>query len=312
MPRPVWRGQIAFGLVQVPVALYSAEQRTDLRFRMLDSRNLARVRYERVNEETGEEVPWSEIIKGFEYDSGSYVPLDDEDFRRAAPESSKAIELEAFVPRGAVGCEWYDKPYYLTPDKGGHKGYLLLRETLRRTDRIGIARVVIRTREHLAALIPSGDMLLLDLLRFTDELRDPAELDLPRGDLDDYGIKPREVDMAAQLVEAMSTDWRPQDYRDEYRARLLEWIQEKVQAHGEALPEPPAPGQEGAEVIDMMDLLKRSLDHPPGPAEAPGTRRSAASRAAGRSGKAPAAKRREATKTRRARTGPGKGRRSSG
>lgn len=259
--RPVWKGQISFGLVNIPITLYSAEIRSDLQFRMLDSRNHARVRYERVNEETGEEVPWNEIVKGFEQDEGSYVLLSDEDFKQVKPESSRTIELEQFVDAKAVDYVYFEKPYYLVPGRRGEKGYVLLRETLRRAGKIGIARVVIRAREYLAALLPEGDALVLDLMRYPQELRAPEEFELPTGELSSYKVSDREIKMAEQLVESMSDEWKPQDFRDEYRERLLDYIELKARegavAPREAEAEAP---RESAEVIDLMELLKRSVE----------------------------------------------------
>lgn len=260
--RPVWKGHISFGLVNIPITLYSAEKRVDLQFRMLDSRNNARVRYERVNEETGEEVPWNEIVKGYEYEDGAYVLLTDEDFKQVKPEATQTIELEQFVDAKAVDYVYFDKPYYLVPGRKGEKGYVLLREALRRSGKIGIARVVIRAREYLAALLPEGDALVLDLMRFHQELRQPEELELPREDPVVYKISDREIAMAEQLVESMSADWDPSRFRDEYRERLLEYIDEKAREPGKVaakageVPEPVAT----AEIIDLMELLKKSVE----------------------------------------------------
>src|SRR5690606_16819359 len=154
MPRPIWTGTLSFGLLNVPVSLMTGERKVDLSFRMLDSRNNARVRYERVNAETGEEVPWKEIVKAFEYDKGNYVVIEEEDLKAAAPEGTESVEVETFVDADAIGVEYYEKPYVLVPGKKAEKGYVLLREVLRDTNRIGIARVVIRTREYLAAVMP--------------------------------------------------------------------------------------------------------------------------------------------------------------
>lgn len=281
MSRPVWKGHITFGLVSVPITLYSAEQRTDIQFRMLDSRNQARVRYERVNAETGEEVPWDEIVKGFEYDEGSYVLLSKEDFKEVAPESSQSIELEQFVEGKAVDYVYFDKPYYLVPGKKGEKGYVLLRETLRRTGKVGIARVVIRSRQYLAALLAEGDALILDLMRFQQELRQPEEFALPRGELADYKVTEREVKMAEQLVESMTDEWHPEQFNDEYRERLMAFIEAKVREQsggkkrgkGKTKPEPELGG---ADVIDMMELLKQSVEKQGGARKPPAKRKPAA------------------------------------
>jgi DNA end-binding protein Ku len=284
MARPVWKGHISFGLVSIPVVLYSGEQRSDLHFNLLDSRDHARVRYERVNEVTGEEVPWDRIVKGYEYEDGEYVILEDEDFQRADVEASKTVEIGGFVPADQIVATFYDKPYYLVPDRKGEKGYVLLREALREEGQVGIARVVIRTRQYLAALMPVDDALVLDLMRYQQELRDLSEYDLPQGSLEDYRISNREMEMARQLIASMATDWRPNEYRDEYRDTLLAWIRKKAEAGG-ALPT-PAPEEDeagtGGEVIDMMDLLRRSVQEQKGQRQrtaAAASRRSASKKA---------------------------------
>lgn len=262
MARPVWKGHISFGLINIPVTLYSAERRSDLHFRMLDSRDMARVRYERVNEETGEEVPWDEIVKGFEHDDGNYVVLDDEDFKRVAVEASQTVDLEGFVDEKAIDYVYFEKPYYLAPGKKSEKGYVLLRETLRRTRKIGIARVVIRTRQYLAALLPEGNVLVLNLLRYHQELRDLEDYNLPGDDLKVYKISKREIEMAEQLVESMADEWQPEKYHDEYRDALMKWIEKQAKTGKKPAPEAETAEPEesgGAEVIDIMSLLKKSV-----------------------------------------------------
>lgn len=265
MARPIWNGTISFGLLNVPVQLYSGERSVDLHFRMLDSRDRTPVRYERVNAETGEEVPWKEIVKGFEYQKGSYVVVDEEDIKKAAPESTETIDIEAFVERGAITPLYFEKPYYLVPPKKAEKGYVLLREILKRTDRVGIAKVVIRTRQYLAALLPLEDALVLNLMRFPQEIVKPSEFELPRGNLKDFRITPKEMEMATQLVESMAVEWRPQDYKDDFRAKLHDIVQTlAAKASGKkvkAAPAPEAPAHATTNVVDFMSLLKRSLEN---------------------------------------------------
>ncbi len=264
MPRPIWKGHISFGLVSIPITLYSAEKRFDLHFKLLDSRDKARIRYSRVNEVTGEEVPWDQIVKGYEYDDDKYVLIDDEEFKKVAVEATRTIEIEDFVAVDSIDHVYFDKPYFVVPDKKNQKGYVLLREVLRNTGKAGIARVVIHTREYLSALFVTGDVLVLELLRFEQELRNPKEFELPGNDLSDYKVAKKEVDLAEKLVEAMTTKWEPEKYEDEYRAELMEWIQKKAKAGGLEVPPESAeePGEEegGGKVIDMMELLKKSVE----------------------------------------------------
>jgi DNA end-binding protein Ku len=261
MARPIWKGQISFGLVNVPVTLYSAEQKADLSFRMIDSRNSARIRYERVNETTGEEVPWDKIVKGYEYDNGSYVLFSEEELESASAELTKTIEIEQFVDLEAIDPVAFDKPYYLVPGKGGEKGYVLLREAMRDSGRVGIAQVVIRSRGHLAALLPRGDALILDLLRYHQEIRPLEEYDLPGGTLKDYKITKKELELATQLIDGMTSPWEPDQYQDEYRQAIMTLIEKRI-ASGEIeqVSEEPRTETESPRTVNFMDVLKQSVE----------------------------------------------------
>ncbi|WP_434032065.1 Ku protein [[Pseudomonas] boreopolis] len=263
MARPIWSGTLSFGLLNVPVSLMSGERRTDLHFRMLDSRDNSPIRFERVNAETGEEVPWKEIVKAFEYEKGSYVVLEEEDIRAAAPESHETVEVETFVDADAIDPRYYEKPYLLVPGKKAEKGYVLLRETLRKAGKVGIARVVIRTREYLSAVMPHGDALVLLLLRYPQELVDPEEYRLPGESLSKYRISDKEIAMASQLVESMSGDWKPDDYHDEFRERLQDILRKRIKQKGGTTrieDEPVAREDAATNVVDFMSLLQKSLD----------------------------------------------------
>lgn len=263
MARPIWTGTLSFGLLNVPVSLMSGERRTDLHFRMLDSRDNTPIRFERVNAETGEEVPWKDIVKAFEYDKGSYVVFEREDIRAAAPESHETVEVETFVDADAIDPRYYEKPYLLVPGKKAEKGYVLLREALRKAGKVGIARVVIRTRQYLSAVMPHGDALVLMLMRYPQELVDPEEYRLPDEDLSRYRISEKEVAMASQLVESMSGDWNPGDYHDEFRLRLQQLLRKRIRQKGGTarIEEEPEPREDAAtNVVDFMALLRKSLD----------------------------------------------------
>jgi len=262
MARPIWTGTLSFGLLNVPVSVMPGERRVDLHFRMLDSRSNTPVRYERVNAETGDEVPWKDIVKAYEYKKGSYVVLQPEDIKSASPEGREAVEVEAFVDADAVGPEYFEKPYVLVPGKKAEKGYVLLRETLQRTGKIGIARVVIRTREYLSAVMPKDDSLLLVLLRYPQELIDLDDYAVPSGKTADYRITAKELAMAEQLVESMSGKWTPDDYRDEFRDRLHKVIEKRMKQKGVVTPveeEAEAPENATTNVVDFMSLLQKSL-----------------------------------------------------
>lgn len=258
--RPIWKGTINFGLVNIPVALHSAEAGGSIDFDLLDRRDFARIRYRRVNEKTGREVPWDEIIKGYEYKKGEYVALTDDDFLKANIEATQSIDILDFVDAVDISPIYFDKPYYLVPLKNGQRAYALLREVMKRSGKVGIARVVIRSRQHLAALLAQGPVLILNLLRFSHELRDPATLDVPAGSTQ---ASKQELKMAEQLVDTMAGTWDPKKYRDEYHQDLLELIDKKIKSGQtkaiESAESAPRPKQQG-KVIDIMHLLRQSLE----------------------------------------------------
>lgn len=256
--RPIWKGHISFGLVSVPVVLYSAERRSDLSLHLIDSKNFSRVRYERVNEETGEEVPWDRTVKGYEYADGSYVVIGEEELKEAAPEATKSVEIEQFVDIEDIDPIYFDKPYYLQPDKKGEKGYVLLRDALEETGKAGIARVVIRTRQYLAALMPRDGGLVLMLLRYAQEIRSISELELPENK-SDLKITKQEEKMAKELISSMSSDWDPEAFHDEYREKLMAWIEKRIES-GEIERSPEVEDVEDAPgPINIMTALKESL-----------------------------------------------------
>ena len=285
MPRAIWKGSISFGLVNIPVGLYTAESRDEISFNMLDRRTKSRIHFKRVNEE-GKEVAWEDIVKGYEFESGQYVILSDEDLKRAAPEATQTIDIVDFVDLDEISPLYFDKPYYLGPDKKAGRAYALLREVLRRTNKVGIAKVVIRTRQYLAAVVARGeDVLTLELLRYAHELRDPGELDVPSGK---QGVSERELEMAERLVEGMVEAWDPEKYKDDYRKDLMKMIEERVEAGElEASSKPaPKPERERSNVVDLMALLKRSVEEG-GRKPAGGAKKAAPKKAAA---KKPAAK----------------------
>jgi DNA end-binding protein Ku len=262
MPRSIWKGTISFGLVNIPVNLYSAVDRgNELHFRQLDRRSLSPVKEKRVNETTGDEVPWEEITKGYEYEDGRFVVVDPEELRQASPEATQTIDIVQAVRREEIDPAYFDTPYYLAPQKSGRKGYALLRETLRRSGRVAIARVVIRTKQYLAALMPVGDVIMLDVLRYAYEIRDAEELDLPGDDLDAIGVSDKEVQMAEQLVKAIEEPWQPEDHRDTYRDEVLALIARKAErGELEELSTEATAQKPASDVVDIMAMLKRSVE----------------------------------------------------
>lgn len=262
MPHALWNGSISFGLVTIPVTLFPAEDSgARIGFNLLDGRDLSPIKQRRVNERTGEEVPWDEVVKGHKLDDGRWVVLGDDDFRAANVEATQTIDILAAVCADEIAPEYFSTPYYLQPTKAGRKAYALLRETLRRTGRVALAKIVIRTRQHLAALVPEGDMLLLEVLRYPHELRPAAALDIPGPDLESIGVTDAELSIAGELVGAIEAKFDPSDarYRDTYHDDLLALIERKAEGAVVAPPPVEAPA-EGGEVVDIVALLKASLD----------------------------------------------------
>ena len=260
MARPLWRGAISFGLVTIPVLLYPAKNAQDnLTFRMLHGSDLRRVRNRWVDDED-HEVPYEEIVKGYEYEKDRYVVIEEADLEAANVKATQSIDIMHFVDGAEIDIAFYDTPYYTEPAKMGRKAYALLRETLKRTGKVGVAKIVIRERQHLCAVLADGPAIVAYTLRWPYQLRAATDLELPGEDLADLAVSPQELKMAEQLVEAMTTAWEPEHYRDTYRDDLLRLIDQKVKTgQVAAVPEEPAPKAEEAEVVDIMALLKRSV-----------------------------------------------------
>jgi DNA end-binding protein Ku len=248
--RPIWSGTISFGLVSVPVRMYSATQSQELRFHFLDRRDLTPIGYEKVSKESGKPVPKDEIVRGFEISKGKYVPLEDEDLDRLDIELTHAIDICDFVDLDEIDPIYYRKAYYLLPQDGAEKPYRLLAKALDETGKVGIAKVVIRNKQHLAALRPAGGRLILETMYYADEIREPESVD------GRTRVEKAEVEMAKSLVENLSAAFDPKKYDDTYRKELLDLIRAK--AKGKELPE-PAEEDEG-EVIDLMAALRESVE----------------------------------------------------
>jgi DNA end-binding protein Ku len=266
MARGLWKGAISFGLVNVPVELFSAQKRSEaISLSMLDKRDMAPVGYKRVNKATGKEVPWEDVVKGYEYEDDKYVVLSDEDFRRANIEASKTVDIQAFVDLNEIPPLFFETPYYLAPGKRGEKAYALLRDAMKKSSKAGIATVVIRTRQYLAAVIPQDDVLVMNTLRYADELKGVEELGVPAATLH-VKATPKEIEMALRLIDDMAEEWQPEKFKDTYRDDLMARINEKIkQGQTEMITAPDNAEKEtaGADVIDLMALLKKSVERKP-------------------------------------------------
>ena len=262
--RAVWKGAISFGLVHIPVALHSATVDTGLDFDWLDKRTLDPVGYRRINKATGEAIEAENVIKGIEYEKGRYVVLSDEEIRAAYPKTTQTIEIDGFVPNTQIPFVYLERPYYLEPINKGEKVYALLRDALLQSRQVGVARVVLQNKQHLAALVPSGQGLVLNLLRWGDEIRSWEDLDLPPEGPKAAGVSDKELAMARALIDDMSGKWDPHQFTDSFKDEILALVERKVKAgqlqpvaQPEAAVEEPIPF--GAQILDLSDLLQRSL-----------------------------------------------------
>jgi DNA end-binding protein Ku len=256
MARAIWKGSISFGLVNIPIALYPATRREELKFRLLRKSDLSPVNYKRVAEKDGKEVSWDQIVKGYEYEKGKYVVLKDEDFERVDLEATQTVDIQDFVDQDEIDPMFFYKPYYLEPQKGGDKAYALLRDALKNSGKVGIAKVVIKTRQYLAGVKPEDGTLLLELMHFADELADPGKLHVPKK----TELGKREMNMAKSLIDSMSSKWNPEKYRDDYREALMDVIEEKVEAGGKEIEEKPKKALKPTKVIDLVSVLQKSLE----------------------------------------------------
>ena len=256
MARAIWKGSISFGLVNIPIALYPATRKEDLRFRLLRKDDLSPVNYKRVAEKDGKEVPWDQIVKGYEYDKGKYVVLKEEDFQRVDLEATQTVDIKDFVDLDEIDPMFFYKPYYLEPQKGGDKAYALLRDSLKEKKKVGIAKVVIKTREYLAGVKPEDGALLLELMHFAEELSDTSKLNIPKK----VEVGKRELNIATALIDSMSAKWNPEKYKDDYREALMEVIEEKVEAGGKEIEERPKKAPKPTKVIDLVKVLQQSLE----------------------------------------------------
>jgi len=255
--RAIWKGSISFGLVNIPIALYPATRREELSFRLLRKGDLSPVNYKRVAEKDGKEVPWEQIVKGYEYEKGKYVVLRDEDFQRVDLEATQTVDIQDFVDQDEIDPMFFYKPYYLEPQKGGDKAYALLRDALQDSKKVGIAKVVIKTRQYLAGVKPEDGALVLELMHFPEKVE----------------VGKREMNMAKSLIDSMSSKWNPEKYRDDYREALMEVIEEKVKVGGKEIEEKPKPKKKPTKVIDLVQVLQQSLRETQGNKRKSGTKR---------------------------------------
>jgi DNA end-binding protein Ku len=250
----MWKGSLAFGLVNIPIELYTATRDHRPKFRLLHAKDEAPVRYERVCQSEGKAVGWEDLVKGYEYEKGQFVVITKDDFKTAALEKTKTIDILDFVDPSEIDERYFDTPYYLQPAKGADRSYALLREAIRESGQIGIAKVILRDAQHLAAVEAIGDAIVLTMMRFADELADLGDFRFPKAE----GIRPAELKMARQLIDNLSAKWDPAKYTDEYRDNLMKVIQAKLKGRKPRLQSRETP--QSADVVDLMARLRASLE----------------------------------------------------
>ncbi len=271
--RALWKGAISFGLVHIPVSLHSATTESGVDFDWLDKRSMDPVGYKRINKKTGKEITKENIVKGIAWEDGQYVVLSPEEIAAAYPKTTQTIEIESFVPNTDIPFVYLERPYYIAPINKGKKVYALLRDTLLKTQRVGIARLVIQTKQHLAVLVPSGPGLILNLLRWGADIRSWEDLDLPAEGAKAAGLSDKELSMAKQLVDDMTGKWQPDQFSDSFKDDIMALVKQKVkEGKVETVEQPEADeessGRSGAKIIDLTELLQRSLRNKGGAAKA--------------------------------------------
>jgi DNA end-binding protein Ku len=277
MPRPIWKGAISFGLVNIPVELHTAVRDNRPRFKLLHAKDESPVHYERVCEHEGKPVAWEDLVKGFEYVKGEFVVLSKDDFRTAALEKSKTIDILDFVDPDTIDERYFETPYYLLPGNGADRGYALLREAIRKTGRAGIAKIILRDSQHLAAVEVIEDALVLTMMRFADELVDIDTFKFPKA----TDARGKELDLATTLVENLASDWKPEKYTDEYAENLKRIVQAKVKGKPARL-KGPQEGPRGQKIVDLMSRLQQSLEAAGGAKSAKSKKKPRAARSTGR------------------------------
>lgn len=257
MPRSIWKGAVSFGLVHIPISVVSATRQSGIDFDWLDERSLDPVGYKRINKTTGKEVPSEHIVKGVEHGKGKYVVLSEDEIHNALPEATRTIDILTFVEAREISILHFEKPYYLAPDKNGEKVYALLRDTLSAAGKVGVANLVMHSKQHLAVIMPLGDALVLNTLRWADEVRSAEDVGLEGLDAK---VTKKEVDMAQRLVDEMTEQWDPEQYHDTFKDNVMALVERKLKdGKLEAVAEEPETEDSGADVIDLTELLRRSL-----------------------------------------------------
>ena len=260
MPRSNWKGNISFGLVSIPIVLFnSIDPASEIAFKQINKKTGSKIKYKRVDSETGREVPWEQIVKGYEYSKDIILPLEDDELKRVAGENARTIAIEEFVDKKNIDFIIVEHAYYLVPDKKGEKGYVILREALKSSNKVGIAKVIISTREYLAAVSTIEDALVLYLLHYDEEVRKLSEFELPSNNIKKYKISKSEIDIAKKLIASMTGKWKPKKFKDEYREAVEKWVENKINKFPASKMQPRSQAKKATNVVNFIDLLKKSI-----------------------------------------------------
>lgn len=258
MPRSNWKGVISFGLVSIPIFLFPSENKeADISFHQIDKRDNARIKYQRVNSNTGKIVPWEQITRGYEYDKETTIPVPDDVLNKVAGENARTVDIKTFVDKKELNILTIDRNYYAVPNKGGDKGYVILRDALRQANKIGIAKVIISTKEYLAAVVPYENALVISLLKYDNEVKKLSEFDFPAKELKAYKVNKKEIEMAKKLIHSMSSKWHPEKYKDEYQKALHTWVEQSANKLPHTITKHRAHAR--SNVVNFVDLLRKSL-----------------------------------------------------
>lgn len=264
MAGSIWKGSISFGLLNIPVTVQKAQEGSDLHFSMIDGKDHSPIKYKKVNAKTGEEVPWERIVKGYEYEKGEYVIVSKDDLKAANPKASSMLEIEDFVDFEEIDLMFFEKPYYLVPQKNGTKGYFLLVEALAKTNKVAVGKIVIRTKQHLCVIMSRDGFLVMEMLRFAHEVLQTSEADYLSG-IEKPKFSAKELKMAQELIEGMTAEWNPEQYKDTYEDDVMKIINKKLD-EGEAYTieesgsEKSSRSSSAGNLVDLMPLLKKSLE----------------------------------------------------
>ncbi|MGC1181410.1 Ku protein [Legionella sp.] len=259
MSKSIWKGELSFGLVAIPVSLVSTEEHHDLHFHLLDAKTNSRIRYQRINEENGKEVDWNDIVKGYEYEKNNYIVIDERVIEKKSPELFKTVNIEEFVNFDDIDTLYLDKSYYLIPESKNKKAYVLLREALKKTNKVGVAKIIIRTKESLSLILPYKHALLLYLVHFKEDIREESEVNVPIDEVKNYKVSSADIKIAINLIDEMTSAWTPEKYHNDYQETMKKWLAQQTAKVKKSKNKAVSTIKNNTTVVDFISLLKESM-----------------------------------------------------